>query len=200
MPQAPLKRPGGPSQEASDSSTATKKIKKEDPDGVEDTIFEAARRRHQEHTGQSSQEDGGAEPPGVETHLEWEKRWDAVYPRDIVRAVGAVRKRSTRPSAPARAAVYVLTHLVYGQYGGDNEHAILGTYSTAASANEQAMVFFQEEHPEWLHHIVKGSMTEMGYDGACSAGEVDAAGCLSMHARDKFEKVSVFVLEQIVKD
>ncbi|KUI60337.1 hypothetical protein VP1G_07545 [Cytospora mali] len=208
MPRTPGKRSGGPPQASSDPPTAKKVKREEEADGAKESIFAAARRRHEVRTGQAQggavagssgsetkaktkpegAREGAAAVSGVESYAEWERRWKAVYPGDLVRAVGAVRRLLPAAVAGVTGAatsvryVYVVAYLVHGQYI-DTEHDVVGAYATAASANERAMVFILKEYPHFTNPVNYNPDEHIDKDEF--VWNVDSVGCFSLNISDE---------------
>ncbi|KUI68760.1 hypothetical protein VM1G_04276 [Cytospora mali] len=224
MPRPPGKRSGGPPQAASDPPTAKKVKREEEADGAEESIFAAARHRHEARTGLvhggavagSSGSETKAKPEGategaaaaaaavsgVESYAEWERRWRAVYPGDLVRAVGAVRRLPAAVAGVTGAAtpvryVYVVTYLVYGQYI-DTEHDVVGAYATAASANERAMLFISKEFPYFTERVDYDPDEDIDKSGF--VWNVDSVGCFSLNICDQDGHHKASVSRQVVHD
>lgn len=215
LPRMAGKRARGPARDASDLPKGEKKIKIEQPDPKEENIFEAARRRREARIDPSKDSGGPAAPSssrikseeantpehGAQSYEAWEKRWKDVYPSSIVGAVGAVRKRTQTGSNPSQTlppSVYIVINRVDGRWV-DSELDILGTYATAASANEHAMVYFSKEHPH-----AAGPGSEFWDEGIArdlgSFWEMDSNGCLSLASIEKNGDFKVFVSKQVIKD
>lgn len=212
------KRARGTSKDAGDLPQDDKKIKTEQPDPQEENIFEAARRRREAHNGPSKDSSGPASSASsrikseeanapdhdAQSYEAWEKRWKDIYPSSIMRAVGAVRKRTQAGSTPPQnlpPSVYVVIRHVVGQYI-DTELDVLGTYATAASANEHAMVYYNDQYRHLVEYEYKVAEDDSAVDPDYGISwHVGSDGCLSMTGTEEHSvEVKVFVSKQVVKD
>ena len=105
----------------------------------------AAARRQDVRTASQGTGRVAAPESESESHEDWKNRWKTVYPRKVIRAVGDVRKQGESSGLQSESpSVYVAKVDVHGKYKDHYEH-ILGTYTTAASANEHVMICFAEK-------------------------------------------------------
>lgn len=145
-------------------------------------------------------------------HAAWQKRWETIFGVSFTREVSKVRQRwnrvkleSAEHEKPNQGAfVYLVHHHAYGGWidSSDAEAGILATYNNLPAANEHAMAYFSDHHPDQVEFGNFQDMDNKDYDDSSETGwNMHDDGCLELLADNGKHGLSeIKVIKQAIWD